>query len=183
MNGIFPAQVDFILIRNLPQIHRQDFSFDASSDRKLTWSFGAFPSCSWWKVHFVTSYMKCYIKFKMDDQDRGFRRGRGGRRRERGYRERPSRVRTITYVAGEPTCIYDLTEEGLNMYITFNASKLIFTILSLLSAESLSYVLFQIWFWLKFIFLCLLRIIINYIIFCKRQRKIKLNQNQIWTQI
>ena len=105
----------------------------------------------------------------MDDQDRGFRRGRGGRRRERGYRERPSRVRTITYVAGEPTCIYDLTEEGLNMYITFNASKLIFTILSL----------FQIWFWLKFIFLCLLRIIINYIIFCKRQRKIKLNQNQI----
>lgn len=27
----------------------------------------------------------------MEDQDRGFRRGRGGRRRERGFRERPSR--------------------------------------------------------------------------------------------
>lgn len=35
--------------------------------------------------------MTCFVATKMEDQDRGFRRGRGGRRRERGYRDRSSR--------------------------------------------------------------------------------------------
>lgn len=47
-------------------------------------------------VHFVCSYMTLHLKSKMEDQDRGFRRGRGGRRRERGFRDRSSRVRTVT---------------------------------------------------------------------------------------
>ena len=47
----------------------------------------------------------------MDDQDRGFRRGRGGRRRERGYRERSARVRTVAYVAGVELKIVILLEK------------------------------------------------------------------------
>ena len=38
----------------------------------------------------------CIQHSKMEDQDRGFRRGRGGRRRERGFRERPARVSNVT---------------------------------------------------------------------------------------
>ena len=47
------------------------------------------------EFHFSCYYMTYDTKFKMEDQDRGFRRGRGGRRRERGNRERSARVRTV----------------------------------------------------------------------------------------
>ena len=52
------------------------------------------------ELHFSCYYMMYNTQFKMDDQDRGFRRGRGGRRRERGYKERSARVRTVAYAAG-----------------------------------------------------------------------------------
>ena len=44
------------------------------------------------KGHFGYGYIRHSLESKMEDQDRGFRRGRGGRRRERGFRERPARV-------------------------------------------------------------------------------------------
>ena len=50
------------------------------------------------KGNFVSSYMTRLFESKMEDQDRGFRRGRGGRRRERGFRERPARVQIADYI-------------------------------------------------------------------------------------
>ena len=59
MNGIFPAQVDFFLVRNLPQIHGRNFFFDDFSlpenGRDVILIF---PSCNWRTVHFDYPYIR-----------------------------------------------------------------------------------------------------------------------------
>ena len=59
MNGIFPAQVDFFLVRNLPQIHRTNFSFDDFSLQENGRDvIVIFPSCNWRTVHFDYPYIR-----------------------------------------------------------------------------------------------------------------------------
>lgn len=100
VNGIFSAQVDFFLIWNLSQIHHQDFFYRSidNSHRKLTWYQRSIPIMQLGKAYFVCPYMTYSLESKMEDQDRGFRRGRGGRRRERGFRDRPARVKIADYI-------------------------------------------------------------------------------------
>ena len=59
MNGIFPAQVDFFLVRNLPQIHGRNFFFDDFSLQENGRDvIVIFPSCNWWTVHFDYPYIR-----------------------------------------------------------------------------------------------------------------------------
>ena len=59
MNGIFPAQVDFFLVRNLPQIHRRNFFFDDFSwEENGRDVIAIFPTCNWRTVHFDYLYIK-----------------------------------------------------------------------------------------------------------------------------
>ena len=59
MNGIFPAQVDFFLVRNLPQIHGRNFFFDDFSIQENGRDvIVTFPSCNWWTVHFDYPYIR-----------------------------------------------------------------------------------------------------------------------------